>query len=78
MNFLYDLNHVISLKLDSAEEELHLVPTTSMSDMVLVHKTCERCISLHNAQWSPDWKEPVGGENAAMTLKAFTYIWLEH
>ena len=78
MDFLYDLSHVISLKLESAEDELHLVPTTGLSDMVLVHESCEKCIAINGAQWQPDWKEPVGGENAAMATKKFTYIFLEH
>lgn len=49
MEFLYDLNHVISLHLESADEPLHLVPTTRISDMVLMHDSCMQCMSYHDA-----------------------------
>ena len=78
MEFLYDLNHVISLHLESADEPLHLVPTTRISDMILMHDSCMQCKSYHGAYWRPDWDDPVGGANVAMTSKSFVYVYLEH
>ena len=78
MDFMYDLNHVISLYLDSTNEPLHLVPTTRISDMILMHDSCVQCSSVHDTQWQPDWVDPVGGKNVARTSKSFVYIYLEH
>lgn len=77
MDMMWDLNHAISLKLKNSEE-IHLIPTTRMADVVLMHESCVNCWSMHNVKWTPDWKYPIGGENVAFTPKKFDYIHMLH
>lgn len=78
MAMMWDLNHAVVIKTNGSSDDLHLIPTTRMSEMVLMHESCTTCWSMHDASWSPDWKEPVGGKNVAMTLKKFDYIHMLH
>ena len=78
MNMMWDLNHAIELKVKSSDKGLHLIPTTRMADMVVMHESCDSCWSMHNAKWTADWPEPVGGENVAFTPYTFEYIHMLH
>ena len=78
MNMMWDLNHAIELKIKSSDVPLRLIPTTRMSSMVIMHEDCENCWSMHNAKWTPDWPEPVGGENVKFTPFTFSYIHMLH
>ena len=49
MDMMWDLNHAIELKVKSSDIGLHLIPTTRMADMVLMHESCDSCWSMHNA-----------------------------
>jgi hypothetical protein len=78
MDMMWDLNHAIVLKTKNSEADLHLIPTTRMADIVLMHESCENCWSMHGTKWMDDWRDPVGGKNVAMTPKKFDYIHMLH
>jgi len=78
MDMMWDWNHAIVLKTKDNDKGLHLIPSMALSEMIIMHESCENCWSMNNAKWSPDWKEPVGGENVAFTPKKFSYVHMLH
>ena len=59
MNMLWDYNHVINLKLGHASKPIQVIPSTMHEDMVLIHKQCRGCWSMHGSRWTPDVKSPL-------------------
>ena len=75
---IWDWNHVVNVKLHGAMATSKLIPTTGMSDMVLMHKDCDKCWSMHGSKWIEDGeiRKAHGGENGTMTLKFLEYFYM--
>ena len=68
MSMVWDWHHVIKLQLPHLDKALEVIPTTRMSDLVLMHKDCERCWTVDGIHWSPQNELPISngeGENEA-------------
>ena len=79
MAMMWDWNHVMAVRLHNATKDLHLIPTTQMSDMVLMHNKCEKCWSKHGSKWHPDEHLPkLGGIDATLTKKMYEYFFMMH
>lgn len=78
MDMMYDLNHYIVLKTKDNSEGLYLIPSTGLSELVIMHESCDTCMSYHNAKWAPDWQDPVGGASIPLTEKRFSYVNMLH
>ena len=78
MEMMWDYNHVMAVRLHNATGDMHLIPTTMMSDMVLMHNNCRGCWSKHGSKWQPDEHlPPNGGVNATMTTKHLEYFFMK-
>ena len=77
MSMLNDMNHVIAIRLHHATKETRLIPTTSLSDMVLMHHECQTCHSLHGSKWIPDGKL-FGSKNDSLNNKHLEYFYKRH
>ena len=77
MDLLWDWNHVITLYLTN-DEQIQIIPTTGLPDIILMHDKCETCWSMIDAKWTPDWSSPVGGVHVPITEKEFSYIYMMH
>jgi len=79
MEMMWDWNHVMAVRLHNATKDLHLIPTTGMSDMVLMHNKCDKCWSMHGSKWEPDEHYPkLGGIHANTTKKHLEYFFMMH
>lgn len=77
MEMMWDYNHVMAVRLHNATADMHLIPTTMLSDMVLMHNKCKGCWSKHGSKWQPDEHlPPNGGVNATMTTKHLEYFFM--
>ena len=47
MDLLWDLNHVIDLKLTNESVDIQLIPSTDMEDLILLHNECRGCWTMH-------------------------------
>ena len=47
MDMLWDLNHVIDLKLTNESLDIQLIPSTDMEDLILLHNECRGCWTMH-------------------------------
>jgi hypothetical protein len=54
LDLIWDWNHIINVRLHRATKASRLIPTTGMSDMLLMHHECDKCWSMHGAKWVPD------------------------
>ena len=75
MEMLWDWNHVINLKFTNANDTIQVIPTTSMEDLVLLHKECRGCWSMHATRWDPDVNIPLG---LNMTEKEVDFLYYMH
>ena len=57
---LWDYNHSINVRLGNATDLVELVPSTSLEDLLLMHKDCKGCYSRHGTRWTPDVLKAVG------------------
>ena len=73
MDMLWDWNHVITLKLTDSTDDMHLIPTTNMEDMILMHNECRGCWSMHGSKWTPDVQIPLGYVQVKKTID-FMYM----
>jgi len=78
MSMLWDWNHVLSVKLNNDTDTIDLVPTTGLSDMMLMHKNCTRCWSMHGTKWNPEFHLPAGGTDAKLKKKKLEYFYMMH
>lgn len=51
MEMMWDYNHVMAVRLHNATDDMHLIPTTMVSEMVLMHNNCTGCWSKHGSKW---------------------------
>ena len=79
LDLIWDWNHVINVRLHKATKSSRLIPTTGMSDMMLMHHECDKCWSMHGTKWVPDGKlKNIVGEDGAMTKKHIEYFYMMH
>jgi len=79
MAMMWDWHHVMAVRLHNATSDMHLIPTTGQSDMVLMHNKCDKCWSMHGSKWQPDEHlPPNGGINATLSKKHIEYFFMEH
>ena len=66
MSMVWDWHNVIKLQLPHLEKPLEVIPTTRVSDLVLMHKDCDHCWTMDGIHWSPQNDKPISngeGEN---------------
>jgi|Transcript_29969 hypothetical protein len=78
LDLIWDWNHIINVRLHKATKTSRLIPTTGMSDMMLMHDQCDKCWSMHGAKWAPDahLAKKHGGEGAPMVKKYIEYFYM--
>lgn len=75
LNMLWDYNHVISFKMNDGSKRMSLIPTTMHEDMVLLHKKCRGCWSMHGMRWHPDVDKPV---NSNLIEQKMDFLYMMH
>jgi len=73
LDMLWDWNHVIKMKLTNSTDDIQLIPSTSMQDMILLHNDCRGCWSMHGSKWTPDINIPLG---LTMKKKAIDFFYM--
>ena len=54
-----------------------MIPSTGLSDLILIDHQCKTCQSRHGAKWIPDGKL-FGGENGLMTKMKLEHYYMHH